>query len=169
MSFVPGRWRSFRDFLRRAEPSTDLVNGLVQVEIIDQKRDGDLVQELLTAERKPLNLSASNGTTQRTYLDLVMDESLSLEEKIEQVIYQYVTPILDNDGGRVELLDIEPETGKVTVRFLGSCANCPASILSVETIVKPPLLNIPGVNEVVHRTQLRTNDKHLIPISDIAK
>ncbi len=169
MSFVPGRWRSFRDFLRRAEPSTDLVNGLVQVEIIDQKRDGDLVQELLTAEGKPLNQSASKGTNQRTYLDLVMDESLSLAEKIEQVIQQYVTPILDNDGGRVELLDIEPETGKVTVRFLGSCANCPASILSVETIVKPPLLNIPGVNEVVHRTQLRTRDKHLIPIADIVK
>lgn len=169
MSFVPGGWRSFRDFLRRAEPSTDLVNGLVQLEIVNQTRDADLVQELLAEDGlQATGARKFKDTAQRGYLDLVTDNSLSLVEKVQHVIQQYVAPILDNDGGRVELLGIEPELGRVTVRFLGSCANCPASILSVETIVKPPLLNIPGVNEVVHRTQLRANDKRIIPISEIS-
>jgi Fe-S cluster biogenesis protein NfuA len=44
------------------------------------------------------------------------------------------------------------------VRFVGSCANCPYSLLSMEQIVKPTLLAIPGVQRVVPRAKARNSE-----------
>ncbi|MCB0189503.1 MAG: NifU family protein, partial [Caldilineaceae bacterium] len=180
LAFMPGRWQSFRDFLLRTEPSTQLAGGLVELEILDAKRDEELVAQLLRgddsgdeqingtphAESTPIIKTAEDEdhggeatAGHRTFSSLIHDQTLTTEQKVAAVIEEYIQPILENDGGRVEYLGFDTAVGEVSVRFLGSCANCPASILSVETLVKPPLLNIPGVHHVVHRTQLRNGDR----------
>ncbi|MEZ4866013.1 MAG: molybdopterin-dependent oxidoreductase [Caldilineaceae bacterium] len=183
LAFMPGRWQSFRDFLLRTEPSTQLASGLVELEILDAQRDEALVAQLLRGDYSgngqtngtspvPPAAVATTATTEnggdgyvpsnaerRTYASLIHDTALTTEEKVSAVIAEYIQPLLENDGGRVEYLGFDTAVGEVAVRFLGSCANCPASILSVETLVKPPLLNIPGVHHVVHRTQLRHGDR----------
>ena len=177
MAFMPGRWQSFRDFLYHAHPSTELVEGLLEMEILDKKRDDAFTKQLLigdfttgspatqatashTLDQSPTHHRQSTPPSigHRTFSVVINDPDLTTEQKVEHVIEQYIQPILENDGGRVELLGFDAAVGQVNVRFLGSCANCPASILSVETLVKPPLLNIPGVQQVVHRTQLRNGD-----------
>lgn len=168
MAFMPGRWQSFREFLRGTHPSTGLVHGLLEMEILDKKRDSEFAETLLTGNLDQSAEMAYYSTeeqaardmenNQRTFSAVITDKTLTTEAKVDYVIEQYIQPILENDGGRVELLGFDPTVGEVSVRFLGSCANCPASILSVETLVKPPLLNIPGVQQVVHRTQLRNGD-----------
>ncbi len=171
MSFMPGRWQSFRDFLLSTRPSKGLVGGLLDMEILKSKRDTALTEQLLADEPGQAGGDAQRATTTqpsteavpvepayRTFSAVIQDKTLSTEQKVEHVIDQYIQPILENDGGKVELLGFDQAIGEVSVRFLGSCANCPASILSVETLVKPPLLNIPGVHHVVHRTQLRNGD-----------
>ena len=53
------------------------------------------------------------------------------------------------------MLEIDEAQGELRVRFVGSCANCPYSLLSMERIVKPTLLAIPGIESVVHRARAK--------------
>jgi Fe-S cluster biogenesis protein NfuA len=156
-----------RQFLQHSDLSVNLVGGLVDMEILNETRDVDFIQGLLTGseingsddragEIDPL---LNGQASPQTYTELINDPMVSTEEKVMRVIQDYVAPVLENDGGNIDLLGFDPNSGEVTVRFVGSCANCPSSILSVETLVKPPLLNIPGVHRVVHRTRLRLSDK----------
>jgi Fe-S cluster biogenesis protein NfuA len=164
MSFVPGQSQAFRQFVLGINPTPGLVDGLMDLAILHPQRDAALAEDLrsgrLEAASVQLDLSGerANGGG-RTYVDLINDALLSTEEKVKLVIEGYIQPVLDNDGGAVDYLGFDPARGEVSVRFLGSCANCPASILSVETLVKPPLLNIPGVHRVTHRTRLRKDDE----------
>jgi len=174
LSFVPGKWHAFRQFLQHADLSANLVGGLVDMEILHAKRDLDFIQDLLAGpetngrSNNAWEIGLLNGqVSPQTYTQLINDPLLSTAEKVTRVIEDYVAPILENDGGNVDLLGFDPNSGEVTVRFVGSCANCPSSILSVETLVKPPLLNIPGVHRVVHRTRLRTSDKSMVEKTSI--
>ena len=69
-----------------------------------------------------------------------------------------ISPILSNDGGTLDILAINEEWGELSVRFVGSCANCPYSLLSMEQLVKPSLLAISGVTKVSHRAQMRLSE-----------
>ena len=166
LSFVPGKWQAFRQFLQHADLSANLVGGLVAMEILNESRDVDFIQGLLTGTATPGSADSveeiiplNGAASPQTYTELINDPNLPTAEKVARVIQDYIAPVLENDGGNVDLLGFDANSGEVTVRFVGSCANCPSSILSVETLVKPPLLNIPGVHRVTHRTRLRTSDK----------
>ena len=171
MSFVPGQSQAFSQFVLGINPTPGLVDGLMDLAILHPQRDAALAEDLragrLEAASTQLDLSGerANGGG-RTYVDLINDALLSTEEKVKLVIEGYIQPVLDNDGGAVDYLGFDPARGEVSVRFLGSCANCPASILSVETLVKPPLLNIPGVHRVTHRTRLRKDDEKRVETVD---
>lgn len=53
-------------------------------------------------------------------------------------------------SGNVELVDVEPETGKVFVRFQGMCVGCPMSELTLKSGIEETLLEmVPEVSEVV--------------------
>ncbi len=69
-----------------------------------------------------------------------------------------IAPVLANDGGRLDILDIDEGIGEISIRFVGSCANCPYSLLSMEQIVKPTLLAIPGIQRVTHRARAREQE-----------
>jgi Fe-S cluster biogenesis protein NfuA len=74
---------------------------------------------------------------------------------VERVVETIIAPVLANDGGRLDVLEIDENNGELRVRFVGSCANCPYSLLSMEQIVKPTLLAIPGIQLVTHRAKPR--------------
>jgi Fe-S cluster biogenesis protein NfuA len=81
----------------------------------------------------------------------------TLQERVQRVVDTIIAPVLKNDGGRMDILEIRDD-GSLEVRFVGSCANCPYSLLSMEQIVKPTLLQIPGITRVVHRARLRDTE-----------
>jgi len=56
---------------------------------------------------------------------------------IESVIDEEVRPMLQADGGDVQLLDIDKTT--VVVKFLGMCSNCPSSHLTLQNVVQTKL------------------------------
>jgi len=70
-----------------------------------------------------------------------------MREKVEEVLTQ-IRPMLEADGGGVELVDVEE--GVVTVRLLGACGGCPMSTMTlqggIERILKE---QVPEVKEVV--------------------
>ncbi len=163
LSFMPSRKKLFQQELIEANLSADLIDGLIGLEILDPKGDRDLIEQL-----KSDDLQSPHATSFDTFSTLVNNAELSTVTKVKEVIDRYITPVLENDGGMLELLNFDENRGEVTVRFLGSCANCPSSLLSVETIVKPPLLNIPGVNYVIHRTHLKNQKLPKIPATSFS-
>ena len=71
-----------------------------------------------------------------------------MRDKVEAALRQ-VRPILQADGGNVELIDIS-NNGVVKVRLTGACGGCPMATMtlrnSVERILKE---KVPEVKELV--------------------
>ena len=157
LTFVPAQRKEFQAHLRDVAPSPRLVHGLIALGMLDQTRDADLITTLL--DGCPADGAAP--TLASALARLLADPAVPTGQKVAEVIQQFVAPVLDNDGGKIDLLGFDEAEGEVTVRFVGSCANCPYSMLSMETLVKPALLNVPGVVKVTHRGRLRTSDDRL--------
>jgi Fe-S cluster biogenesis protein NfuA len=72
-----------------------------------------------------------------------------VREKVEKVI-NAIRPVIQDDEGDIELIDVDEATGIVTVELMGACVTCPASTQSlkagIERIIKD---RVDGVTEVV--------------------
>lgn len=60
-----------------------------------------------------------------------------LLKKINSIIEE-IRPILQADGGDLELVDVA-EDGTVRIRLVGSCAGCPMSTMTLVMVVKRTL------------------------------
>ena len=61
---------------------------------------------------------------------------------------QKIRPMLQADGGDVELVDVE-ENGIVKVRLQGACAGCPMSQMTLKNGIEKFLKqDVPGVTRV---------------------
>ncbi|NLA36655.1 MAG: NifU family protein [Actinobacteria bacterium] len=71
-----------------------------------------------------------------------------MRDKVADVI-EIVRPAIQADGGDINLLDVDEESGVVTVELTGACVSCPASTVTlkagIERIMKD---RVPGVTEV---------------------
>ena len=150
LAFSPASSRSFVHYLVSQGISPDLADGLIELGILDSKRDADALLALRT--------KACSGSAQTTVFDPDQLYAGTLTERVNRVVQTIIEPVLANDGGRLHVVDIDAAKGELHIRFVGSCANCPYSLLSMEQIVKPTLLAIPGVNNVVHRAAARTQE-----------
>lgn len=70
-----------------------------------------------------------------------------MREKVEQALAK-IRPMLERDGGSVELIDVNGST--VKVRLTGACHGCPMSQMTlksgIERIIKQ---EVPDITEVV--------------------
>jgi Fe-S cluster biogenesis protein NfuA len=71
-----------------------------------------------------------------------------LKEKVEAVLSK-VKPLLQRDGGDVELVDVQPD-GVVKVRLTGACSGCPMSTLTLKNAIEETIKKeIPEVKSVI--------------------
>lgn len=83
---------------------------------------------------------------------------VSMEPKSKEQLKEEIERVLDTlreglamHAGNVELVDVEMETGKVSVRLQGSCVGCPMSDLTLKTGIEETLMQlVPEVREVVN-------------------
>lgn len=69
-----------------------------------------------------------------------------MKEKVEKVINE-IRPMLQADGGDVELVSVEE--GVVKVKLRGACAGCPMSQLTLQNAIEARLKEkIPEVKRV---------------------
>lgn len=69
-----------------------------------------------------------------------------MREKVEAIINE-IRPMLQADGGDIELVDVED--GVVKVRLRGACAGCPGAQMTLKMIVERRLKEqIPEVERV---------------------
>lgn len=70
------------------------------------------------------------------------------EEKIVNILNEYVKPAIESDGGAIEFRGFQQ--GKVYVALKGSCSGCPSSMYTLKNGIEQLLKNmIPEVEEVV--------------------
>jgi len=70
-----------------------------------------------------------------------------MKEKVEEVLAK-IRPMLERDGGNVELVNVND--GKVEVRLTGACGSCPMSTMTLKMGIEQLLMQeIPEVKEVV--------------------
>jgi Fe-S cluster biogenesis protein NfuA len=72
-----------------------------------------------------------------------------VQQQVEDVI-EIIRPAIQADGGDISLLEVDEESGVVTVQLHGACVSCPASTVTmkagIERIMKD---RVPGVTAVV--------------------
>jgi Thioredoxin-like proteins and domains len=73
-----------------------------------------------------------------------------MKEQIAKIIEEKIRPYLEADGGGVEFVDFDENTGVVKVRLRGACAGCPGAQMTLSMGVEAMLKEaIPEVKKVV--------------------
>ena len=71
-----------------------------------------------------------------------------MKEKIEQVLGE-IRPMLQADGGNIELVDWLEAEKTVRVRLTGGCAHCPMAQITLKNFVEKTLKNkLPEIKQV---------------------
>jgi len=71
------------------------------------------------------------------------------DEQVRGVIEQ-IRPLLQADGGDVELVEANEQTGVVSVRLQGACRGCPGATMTLKMGIERHLKEkVPAVSEVV--------------------
>ncbi|MBU4301863.1 MAG: NifU family protein [Actinobacteria bacterium] len=72
-----------------------------------------------------------------------------MKEKVEEVLAK-VRPMLQRDGGDVELIGVDEDDGTVKVKLTGACHGCPMASLTLKRGIEAKLKEeIPEVKEVM--------------------
>lgn len=54
-----------------------------------------------------------------------------METEVDSVI-EIIRPAIQADGGDIELIEVDRDSGVVTVELLGACVSCPASTVTMK-------------------------------------
>ena len=79
-----------------------------------------------------------------------MEKKMELTEENVITVLEELLPYIEADGGSLQLVDIEEETGYVKVRLGGACESCAMSTMTLKQgIEKKLMMEIPDVVGVV--------------------
>ncbi len=71
-----------------------------------------------------------------------------MKEQVQAVIND-IRPILQSDGGDIELIGVDEKTGIVTVGLRGRCGGCPHAQMTLQAVVEKKIKElVPGVTAV---------------------
>jgi Fe-S cluster biogenesis protein NfuA len=77
----------------------------------------------------------------------------SVRERAEALIAEYIRPLVEADGGTVDLLEV---TGKrVVLRLSGTCAGCPGQPFTLSRVIEPLFKRMLGADTVVEARSSR--------------
>lgn len=77
------------------------------------------------------------------------EQKSSMTDQVTAVI-EKIRPLLQADGGDIELVGVDEKTGKVSVRLQGACRGCPGAAMTLKMGVERHLKEkVPAVTEVV--------------------
>jgi Fe-S cluster biogenesis protein NfuA len=95
-------------------------------------------------ESSPINKKPNDAEVSNN----IIVESPELETRIMQLLEEYVSPAVAQDGGEIQFRSFRD--GVVTVALRGSCSGCPSSTLTLKSGIENLLKSMmPEVKEVV--------------------
>ncbi|MEE8483106.1 MAG: NifU family protein [Nitrospinota bacterium] len=72
---------------------------------------------------------------------------MSVKEEVEKALGE-IRPMLQNDGGDVELVDVSDE-GVVLVKLQGACSGCPSATVTLKQGIERTIMEkVPAVKAV---------------------
>jgi Fe-S cluster biogenesis protein NfuA len=75
---------------------------------------------------------------------------LGVRDAVAAVV-EKLRPMVQADNGDLALIDVDEDTGLVTVELSGACVSCPASTVTLKAGIERILKDrVPGVTEVVN-------------------
>jgi len=78
-----------------------------------------------------------------------VDGGVSMTGQVQAVI-DGIRPLLQADGGDIELVSVDEPTGVVSVKLQGACRGCPSAAITLKMGVERHLKSkVPAVKEVV--------------------
>lgn len=90
----------------------------------------------------------SDVKIQETGQETAAFEGTEQEIKIQQILYDYVRPAVEQDGGAIHYKSFKD--GVVTVELRGSCSGCPSSTFTLKAGIENLLKRmVPEVTEVI--------------------
>jgi NFU1 iron-sulfur cluster scaffold homolog, mitochondrial len=114
--------------------------------IVDYLNKGNVVITKLPEQRVAKDSSFKETVSVNTQHSAPAND---VENKIIEVLEQYIRPAVENDGGLITFKELKD--GVVTVQMRGSCSGCPSSTMTlkagIEALLKRLLPN--DVKEVV--------------------
>jgi Fe-S cluster biogenesis protein NfuA len=67
-----------------------------------------------------------------------------------QGVIDHIRPLLQADGGDIELVSVDEPTGTVSVRLQGACRGCPSAAMTLKMGVERHMREkVPAVKKVV--------------------
>jgi len=76
-------------------------------------------------------------------------QDTGIRAQVQEVI-DAIRPLLQADGGDIELVNMDAQTGVVSVRLQGACKGCPGAAMTLKMGVERHLKErVPGISEVV--------------------
>ena len=84
------------------------------------------------------NLAPQNHET--PVVEIINREYTDVEQKISDILMEYVAPAVENDGGKISLMEYLAETKTAKMLLQGACSGCPSSTATlkngIENILK---------------------------------
>ena len=94
----------------------------------------------------------SNATPQKhenPVENLMNREYTETEQKISDILKEYVAPAVESDGGKISLMEYVPETKTAKMLLQGACSGCPSSTATLKSGIENMLRHyVPEVTEV---------------------
>ncbi len=79
---------------------------------------------------------------------LVLENRNNMKDKVQEAL-NVVRPMLQQDGGDVELVEVDEETGIIKVNLTGACKGCPMSHITLKSGIQRYLQSqIPWITSV---------------------
>jgi len=114
------------------------------IEIQDQIRN--FITEYLQAE-KPLLDQPDTEDTEETEETAPATPAEALEERIKDILDEYIKPAVEMDGGAIQFHSFE--NGVVKLLLQGACSGCPSSTVTLKSGIENLLKRmVPEVQEV---------------------
>ena len=76
-------------------------------------------------------------------------KKLDLRARVDEVLDR-IRPFIQQDGGNVDLVNVNEEDGIVFIRFQGACSGCPSSAATLQMGITNEIRDgVPEINEVI--------------------
>ena len=125
LAIVPAARVDFCAYLLKQRVSPALAESLIGVGVLDAEKDSDLLLRIAALQSGALFADVEIGGLNDEQL-----AALPLRERVMHVVDTVVAPILKNDGGKVEILDINEESGELNPALRGELRQLP--VLTIE-------------------------------------
>ena len=99
--------------------------------------DGNGVVDSLPERQMPKDNSFKETIRVNTHHESPTNE---IEQKIIEVLEQYIRPAVEQDGGLITFKDLKD--GVVTVQMRGSCSGCPSSTITLKSGIEALLKRV---------------------------